>query len=151
MNELLFCKLISNTIYMCVCVRLHVHKYDVKCNFCPPQFRSWLCYCFYSCILFWCYCFVLVNGSNNTCKGRRGPFKLGVNLIFCNALYRGFPFHPHVMLCMINFGVLKNPLVIIIKFFINLYITSNCFSFPCLLLKEYTLCQKDQNRKGHRH
>ena len=40
MNELLFCKLISNTVCVCVCarahVRLHVRKSDVKCNFCPP-------------------------------------------------------------------------------------------------------------------
>ena len=34
MNELLFCKLISNTIY--IYVRLHMHKCDVKCNFCLP-------------------------------------------------------------------------------------------------------------------
>ena len=49
MNELLFCKLISNTIYiyiyMCVCARarmrvcvhFHVRKCDVKCNFCPSS------------------------------------------------------------------------------------------------------------------
>ena len=46
MNELLFCKLISNTIYIyiymyvcmyvCMCVRLHIHKCDVKYNFYPP-------------------------------------------------------------------------------------------------------------------
>ena len=42
MNELLFCKLISNTIYICVCVcvcvcvRLHMRKCDVKCNSPPP-------------------------------------------------------------------------------------------------------------------
>ena len=36
MNELLFCKLISNTICVCVCVHLHMRKCDVKCNSSPP-------------------------------------------------------------------------------------------------------------------
>ena len=36
-NELLFCKLISNTIYVCVFVCLHMRKCDAKCNFCPPS------------------------------------------------------------------------------------------------------------------
>ena len=40
MNKLLFYKLISNTIYIYIYVRLHVCKCDIKYNFCPPQVRS---------------------------------------------------------------------------------------------------------------